>query len=701
MASPTRMDSIDEPILIEEQVDSGLDLLLESYRPAYPMGNEPKDELDKHLTFFPSRPLPQFDHAYGKAFEAQDSHSPSRAVYAMVLDNGIPYRTHALSEMKGFEMPFSTTLLGYGTVLCSHLGESRMVVFIERTLGLTLAEIIKTQGRLNEHRVTDQMIVPIVKTLLTLRDREQPFSHGHISPTNFFIGDESTLGECYSAPCGVFSHYLYEPPERSPASPLGRGEATEKSDCYALGVMAFEAIYGLDKLKSLSREDFTKLTLEIGIYNLFASNREFTDMYQDFFRGVLADNPNERWGLDQMQQWIGGKRFNMIAPSAPKEASRAFEYKGENIFSRRLLAYMFHRNWRDSTKEVRTMRLDRWAEMSLHRPEMAERIERALRIAGEASNERSINDMMTRILAILDQTGPIRTISFAVRPDGIGPMLASLTNENNPTDLNYLLTLIDTDVSNYWSELDNFNKNLDATVLWRLQRVRTFLKSRAFGFGMERVLYDLNPTLPCQSDLLKQFHVTSASDALKALDAIAKSLAPDTSFTDRHLAAFIASKIDVAKEVRLLDLSTIPALAENAELVVMKIIARAQARYDRLQLVGLTTWAAMRIEKMLDEIHNRNTRKELKLELKRLASTGIMTDVLSAVVNRDLAVRDHEGYARAIAMHQINHAKIDQFQNPKRIAKKANDLGGRLASTISALIFVITFVLVLIKAKGA
>src|SRR5690606_28842427 len=141
-----------------------------------------------------------------------------------------------------------------------------------------------------------------------------------------------------------------------------------------------------------------------------------SDMYQDFFRGVLADNPNERWGLDQLQQWLSGKRFNMIAPSAPKEAGRALEFRGEQYFNRRLLAQVFQKNWREAAKELRHLKLDRWAEMSLHRPEMAERIERALRIAGDASTERHINDMMTRVISILDPTGPIRTVSLAVRP---------------------------------------------------------------------------------------------------------------------------------------------------------------------------------------------------------------------------------------------------------------------------------------------
>lgn len=693
------MDTIDAPVLIEEQVDTGLDVLLESYRPAYPLGTERKDELNKHLTLYPSRPLPQLSHAYAQAFEAQDSHNPQRAIYAMMLDNTLPYRMWAMDQMTGYNTPFAATLIGYGTVNCSNVGESRMVLFIERPSGSSLAEIIRAQGKLHEHRVVDHVLQPAVKALIALRDRKT--SHGHIRPENFFLGEAPMLGEFFSAPCGSLTHYLYEPPERAGASPLGRGEANEKSDCYALGVLAYELIYGLDRFKQVPREDFTSLTLEIGTYNTFANNREFSDMYSDFFRGVLADNPNERWGLDQLSQWLGGKRFNMIAPNAPKEASRAFELHGKQIFSRRLLADVFQRNWRDTIKDIHTLRLDRWAEMSLHRPEMAERIERALRLAGNASTERQINDMMTRILSILDPTGPIRTVSFAVRPDGIGTMLASLIQENNPTELNHLLSFIETDVSNYWSELDSFNKAQDQQTLWKLQRVRPYLKMRAFGFGLERVLYDLNPSMPCQSDLLRQYHINNAQDALKALDAMAKNIAPDTSFMDRHLAAFLASKMDMGKEIRLLDIATIPALADNAELIVMKIIAKVQQKHDRLALVGLTTWAAMRLEKMIDEIHNRHIRRELKLQLKKLASTGMMNDVLSAVVNRDIALRDHEGFARAIAMHQINHAKIERFQNPRLIDRNANDLGGRLSATISGCVAFLVFAYTLVNLIGA
>jgi hypothetical protein len=688
MAQNAEIIEHDDPVLIEEQVDTGLQQLLEHYRPAFSLAGERRDTLNQRFTLYPGKPLPEFSHAYAKAFEAADSQNDEREIYAMVCENTLPYRQHAVNALIGQSSPTMTTLLGAGVVQCSQIGEARMVLFFERPQGTRLSDMLASHGRIHEHRVLDNVLHPAVKALK--RMAELNIGHGNIQPSNFFVSDEPTLGECVSAPCDSLLPYLYEPPERIVADPLGRGEANEKSDCYALGVLAYEMIYGLDKLKTYSQEDFVRLSLELGTYHVFAHNREFSDTFQDFFRGVFTDNPTERWGYDQLRQWLGGKRFNMIAPSPPKEAGRPLSFLGKNYFGGRVLANEFHNNWRESVKEIKSLKLDRWCDMSLHRPEMAERIERALRIAGDASTERHTNDMMTRVISVLDPTGPLRGMLVNVRPDGIGTMLSTLVNDQQSPELSQLLAFIETDVSNYWSELADFNKAYDTGTLWKLSRVRPFLKNRALGFGLERVLYDLNPSLPCQSDLLKQYYITSAIDALKTLDALAKNLAPDTSFMDRHLAAFIASKIDIGKEVRLLDLSTIPALADNPELVVMKILAKAQQKHERLNLVGLSTWAAMRIEKMLDEIHNRVVRRQTKLQLRKLASSGSLSDVLGAVVNRDMALRDHDGFARAIALHHINHHKIRRFQNPKLIEKKANDFGGRMASMIAMVIFTIT-----------
>jgi hypothetical protein len=435
----------------------------------------------------------------------------------------------------------------------------------------------------------------------------------------------------------------------------------------------------------MPQEEFIERTMRQGAYQVFSAGRDFSDTLQDFFRGILNDNPADRWGLDQLSQFIGGKRFNMIAPTPPKEAARPIVFDGENIFSRRVIVNAMRKNWREATKDIRALSLARWCETSLHRPELAERLDRAIRSGGGGamSNDKQLTDMMTRVFAILDPAGPLRTKTLSLRPDAIPMMIASVIEDKGP-ELGQLLHMIQTNICSFWMEQHDSNKSPDMSqFIWRLQRVKPYIESRALGFGVERALYELNPSMCCQSPLLKPYHVTSVVEALSTLDILAKSAAQDTSLIDRHIAAFLAAKIDLNREIRLDDVTRIPELSENQELIMLRLIARAQQKHARLKLIGLCAWSGMRIEKMFDTIHNRVIRKRQKLLLKKLVSTGSVSEVLSSIVNRDVVIRDTDGFVQALALHDINNKRIEFLQNPLVLEYKARKSGGRMAVTIS------------------
>jgi hypothetical protein len=687
MAQATTINA-EEISLIEEQVDTGLQQLLDSYRSNYIPGGEKKDDLQGRFTLYPSRSLPEFDHAFAKAYEAHDNFNDQRVVYCLVCDNNMPTRLHAIHELTGFSHPNLVTLLGAGTVNCSHLGEARYVIFIERPRGTSLNEMVKARAHLHEHKVLDHVLNPTVKVLTALREKK--VNYGQIRPGNLFLNDTPQLGECVSSPCGMQSHYIYEPLERLLADPLGRGEATEKTDIYALGVLAFELMYGLDKIKAMTKEAFIEQLVNQGSYHIFANNREFSDMFRDFFRGIFNENPAERWGIDQLTQWIGGKRFNMIAPTATKEATRPLDFNGKSFFSRRTLAHAFQTHWREALKDVKALKLDRWCDMILHRADLGERLDRSMRYAGNGSNDAQLDDMLTRVVSILDPTGPLRSRIISLRPDAIGIVLADVM-QHQGVELLQLISFIENDFANFWSEQIESNKTADISVaIWRLQRTKPYLKSKAIGFGIERALYELNPSLCCQSPLLKPYHVSTSLEVLKTLDALAPSLGPDTSLVDRHIAAFVASKIDMSKEIRFHDLANIPALATNQELAMIRLLAKAQQKNPKLQLVGLCTWAAMRVEKMIDTIHNRIIRKRLKLQLKKFAQTGSLLDVMFAIINTEVTDRDHDGFVKAIALHQFNYERIERLKNEAVLDYKAKRAGGKMAMMISYAALIIT-----------
>lgn len=668
--------------LIEEQVETGLKDLLASYEPTYIPGGAVSDIFDDQFVLNPSKKLPEFSHPFAEAFEAKDNLNSSRKLYAMVCDPDIPNRAQALSDASGFKDAHLTLPVAHGAMRCSHVGEARYVMFFEMPHGAPLSKLIADETRMHESKVISFILAPACAGLIALRDHK--IAHGNIRPENFFLDTTPMFGEMFSAPAGTLSHFIYHSTERMIADPMGYGEADEKSDVYALAVMAFEAMYGLSALKSLPREEFIRRVLTKGVHQVFSNGRDFPPAIQDFFRGVLTDNIAERWDLNQLQAFVDGKRFNMAAPTPPKDAARPFTFADEMVFSRRYLAHVLHKNWKLAVKDIRSLNIERWCETSLNRPEVAEQVERAMRIgADKASSERQINDMMTRIFMALDPVGPLRAKTLSVRPDGIPLMLSSLADTREP-ELYQLINMIESEISAIWSENSPSNKSADLSqVNWRLQRVRPYLKMNALGFGLERVLYELNPSLPCQSPMLKPFHVTTAIDALQTLDVMSKTKTGDHTVVDRHLAAFLAAKIDLRKQVRLSELTSIDALIHNNELAMLRILSIAQQKSGSPKLVGLCAWAGMHVEKMTNEIHNRVVRRQQKLKLKRRAAGGMLVDVLSAVLNRDIGDNDYDGFIHAMALHEINYKRIQLLKNPKVVEFKAKRAGGQMAVIIS------------------
>jgi hypothetical protein len=699
--SPTAQMLEEEDIpLIEEHVETGLADLLKDYRNQYVPGGTNRDSLeDGRFTIHLNQPMPEFDHTLAKAFAVTDSTNPARAIYAMILDNSMPYRTDVAEKLLNFQHPHLAMMLGSATVKISTLNESRQVMLFDKPPGKSLAQLRATTPRMNEHRVVDSILKPLCKALLVLR--EKGIVHGNICPDKVFIGEELVLAECASAPCSYFQHYIYEPLERLMCDPIGKGTGDDKSEVYALGILAYEMIYGLDRVKAIPKDQFIKMALDIGIYHVLSNNLDFSDAFSDFFRGIFNDNLNERWGINQLSSWLEGKRFNMIVPPAPHEASRPLTFASVDYFSRKSIANALHRSWKESLKEIKNIKVDRWCEMSLHRPELSEKIERVLRISGGASTEKHNTDMMTRLIAILDSAGPIRTMNLAIRPEGFGLQLAEFVRQGNSMEIAQLLDAIEQDIPNYWATLSEGSKTQELSQsIFRLQRARANIKIKSLGFGLERLLYDLNPTLPCQSPMVKQYHITTVTELFKTLDALAHQFGPDTSFVDRHITAFAASKIDMPKEIKLNDLNMLPTLARNPELISLRLLAKAQQKVDKLYVVGLSTWAAMRIERMLDEIHNRVIRKRMKLRLKPAATDGLLGEVVSIIINRDAVARDHDGFALAISLHAINKQRIQRLNDKQVINVYAKRFGGQISTTIAYIILSIMSYFVLADFMG-
>src|SRR5690606_33117998 len=121
-------------------------------------------------------------------------------------------------------------------------------------------------------------------------------------------------------------------------------------------------------------------------------------------------------------------------------------------------------------------------------------------------------------------------------------------------ELQLLIHLIEYNTVNDWIEIHRkqadyaMPSSINAAVL-KHDRLRPYLRMSGLGFGIERILYDLNPDMPCLSPLFANTYVYTLQDLLKQLDALAPSRAKDEDPIDVHIAAFITSKVNMQHEL--------------------------------------------------------------------------------------------------------------------------------------------------------
>jgi len=671
----------------EANVAEGLRAYLRTYNPKTPANT--RDLLDDRFRIITSSPLPEFNSDTAQAFAAKDEKDPAREVYAMVLSNQLPYRLKAIQALKDVRNAHMTPLLAYGVVELSAPAEMRMVLFFEKPAGRKLSDWLKEIGKpLPDRFIMEEIIRPLNDALKTLGDLN--ITHGRINLDNIYYDKKLTLGECLSQPCGYTQPWLFEPLERIQAQPLGKGEGNVSTDGFATGVVAMHLALGKVSFPQLQLESYLPYVAERGSYMTLAQGREFSDQLNDFLRGTLNDSAFERWTHLQIAAWLGGKRFNLIPPVPLRESSRSFEFNGKEYSNRRMLAYSMLQHWEEAGPVLREEKIIRWIEISAHKSEVAEIMERIVRSTGgdTAKNPRQNNELVARSLLVLDPTGPIRYLLLRSHVDGLGPILAEALRTQNKRDIQMVADSIDLDLTGTWSELNQNHYSQDiAGILFKMQRVRTTMKSNMLGGGIERALYDLNPSLPCQSPRLIKFHILTLDEMMHRLDALVKDQ-PEVDIIDRHTAAFICSRMDIAKEMKIQELSHIFSLSNQPKLSLLKMLAMAQEKSRVKQLPGLTHWMGLQTLPLIQLLHRRAERSILLRWIEQAAGGGSLPALVQAWAQEQIFREDQEGFADAGQQYRTIQERIDWLMDDKFVRARAQTIGDNLSLSIAYLVFI-------------
>lgn len=638
-------------------------------------------------------PLPEFDRRTVRAYAVADAVDTAKQLFALICPPGSVPRHNLIQPFKTLKNPHLLNLVAAGWVPLSQPEQERFVLVYERPPSKKISDLIGTV-KISEDYLNKKIIAPLAMAIDQLA--RAGISHGAVRPDNIYMGEMPVLGDCIAVPCGYDQPFQFEPIERMQALPAGKGQGSTTQDYYALGVTVLTLLHGPDHFTGIARDALITSILREGVYTALTRSKETSEVFYDFFRGLLCPNADDRWTYTEIKPWLDGKRFNVLLPPAPV-AARPFEFGDRQASSRRELAHVLNADWERILPALEGGQMAQWIAVSLRDKALSEAVSRVSRSAVELAgkNELQFNEQIMRLLLLLDPAGPIRIGPLAMHPDGMDTLCAELFMNKAEKELTLMARFIEFNLLDFWLDLQRKNPGYvisDATnaIMMKLEKLRMCIRNTGYGFGIERMVYDLNPDLPCQSPLLAGHQIATIPFLLATLDQLAPSMHGNEDPLDRHIAAFISSKANIQYEIKLHELSALPALASHRAVIALKLLAIAHQKTDNLTLPGLTHWLALRIAPALESIRSRTLRASLKQSLVERARSGSLPLLADLIINASYVTADQTGFSQAYGLYQANVLEIADCRKVGTINRASEKLGLAMAKLFAFIVLGVT-----------
>ncbi|MFA5593601.1 MAG: hypothetical protein WC989_09860 [Micavibrio sp.] len=641
-----------------------------------------------HAVIMTGARLPQYDRGPVKAYAARGDDRLPQNMIAYICEDHLSPRSMKASSYAQIMNPGLIHLEQAGVVDWPPAGKQKYCFLYENRLGNRLMQD-DTRGGLGmrPERVVSAVVRPLVSALLELRDRH--IFHGGIRLSNIYDGgagdfERVILGECFSLPPGYTQPVLYETIDRAMCSPIGRGEGTEQDDLYALGVCLALLLRHGDPSERLSDGEIIERKMEDGSYILLLGKDRLSGAILELMRGLLQDDARQRWTLDEVVQWLDGRRLSPKQPAKKSKASRPLIFRGEKYIRPELLAQDLNQDIAEARLLIENGEVEQWISRALSDKMLMARYENAIKIANEGDKgSHYAEQLVTRVGMALDPAAPLRYRNITVMPDGVGAALteAYILRRDLQTYTDFFMAYFITQ----WLDLQNDMIPDVSGLISRYDGARAYLRNRSLGFGLERCLYALNPEIHCLSEKLKKFYIRNPEDMLRAFEALSSMPDRPAMFFDRHSIAFLSVKDRKNIDPFLHDLN-LPDLHRRV-MAEVKILASIQKRSGLERFPGIASWIVDNLEPVYERFHDRELRRELKKKAERLQETGDLAKILSLFDDVNLYQDDNTKFRKAMRRYYDLEKETSELEQSLRDEKTHGRATARqVAAIVSAML---------------
>jgi hypothetical protein len=648
--------------------------------------------LGGHFDIFVDRPLAEFSTPYASAYVALDRELPTANMFALILSPQVPPRLQVLEALHGMRLDGMLTPREWDVIDWPVMGRHCFAVVYDRPVGgpvlpgyagmnepALVTPIDQPRGPLADSDLIDHILPPLVASLQQVL--AVGANHRAIRATNVFYRDltrrEAVFGDCCAAPAGLLQPLLYETIEGGLANPWGRGEGTAAADLYALGVTMVCLSLGRNPVAEIPDEQLIVDKIQRGSYSAIVRNERLSPAIIEPVRGLLNDDPKERWTIQDVDLWLHGRQATPKQPSLAKRATRAFEFEGEGHWTARSLAHAFTRKPAAAAAVARSPELEAWVQRALGEPERVKLLASALSERQGVSGPANENRLVARVAIALDPAAPVRYKGFAAAIDGFGPALAGAFRNQGSPQLVAEAVLARLPV--FWFSAQAGLRPEQVPILKTFERLRLHLEDLRLSEGAERGLYELNPSLHCLWPLIESRCVVDPADALGAIEAELERRPAEELHIERHFAGFIAARFKLAAHEWFDALAS--AEPSTRALGALKLLAKLQAVRGPKSARQTALRLSRQLPPVFNAYHNRARRQQLLEQLPAVAETGSLVDMLALVENPVERQRDAIGFSAAAREYrEIERALEGLRADGKTRPQRAQHLGASIAA---------------------
>lgn len=626
-----------------------------------------------------AEPLEGFD-AGREAYAARETGSDV-LLAAIALPRARPARAKALGLLRAAGIPDLLAPLAV-----EGGGEGRAFLICHAPPGPSLTA---RRQPWTESELINDVLRPAARVLEALAQRN--LTHRGIRPGNLYQtrpGSPVTLGEAWSAPPASLQPALFEPPYSAVCDPAGRGEGSIADDVYALGVTLLTLALGAPPLAGRTEEEILRLKIEKGSYAALVGEARLPPALSDLLRGMLAEDPAHRPAPHAFFD-LATARARRVAARPLRRAQKPLEFGEIRIWDARGLAYFLMRHPEDGVRLFQGSQLDHWLRRSLGDSVLAQRLDELRRAAGAEEGPAHRREALAtlRLIALLDPLAPVAWRGVVFAPDGLGGLIAEALGGGGAAAggaaaerVRRFEEALEADAIGAWAALRP-DPEQAATVRQEAQHQRILHRIRGLGGGLLRLLYTLNPLLPCASPLLGRRVVVRLGDLLGALEAEVAADPTRPSLIDAHLAAFIAAR----EEGRLG--GSLAVFAGEAEvhplLAALRAFARLQAAFNGPPAPALANWFVTHAEPLLAEWHSRRQRERVAARLAELAPRGELAPLLALFEDRSSRLADVQGLRQAV--QEAGRIDAERAALARDAARRSEDIRERAREAVAGL----------------